>query len=167
MVASKSQTQPIIRADRLRLRDVLVAYMRGEISTFAFDDLNSAICDESADESARAVCEQLYLIHDDFINHPISVRRKTWNALLRVAAFLATDLVIRDESKTESWPFQNEEEWLARQSLVEPHNLPAYDPAVHAQSVGSPLRRIPTLVGLGIIAVAAGAMICAATAFLT
>ncbi|MCA9213825.1 MAG: hypothetical protein KDB27_12210 [Planctomycetales bacterium] len=76
--------------DRRKLRDAIVAYMNCTISTYAFDDLNSE-CMDSRDESVRQISRQLYQIHDDAVDHPISVTQPTWNALIRVVAFLDTD----------------------------------------------------------------------------
>ena len=60
------------RQARTYLRNALVSYMAGAIRTFAFDDKNSG-CRKNGDRSVQEISRFLYNIHDDLIDHPISV----------------------------------------------------------------------------------------------
>jgi len=136
--------------DRRKLRDAVIAYMNGTISTYAFDDLNCE-CMDSRDKSIRQVSKLLYQIHDDTVDHPISVTRQTWDALIRIVAFLDTDLYAGQNMDDDVWPFNDDTQWNAHRSKVGAINIPSYDSTIHALQVHGPLNRIPTLVGLGII----------------
>jgi hypothetical protein len=141
--------------ERRKLRDVVVAYMDGTISTFAFDDRNCDFMD-SRDAGVRRLSKLLYQIHDDTVDHPISVSETTWKALLRIVAFLDTDMPLSDEEDNPFWPFQSEADWNEHRNTVEDANIPPYDPSVHSLPVHGPFDRIPTLVGFGIVAVVIG-----------
>ena len=144
--------------DRRKLRDAVIAYKNGTISTYAFDDLNCE-CMDSHDEFVRQISEQLYLIHDDTVDHPISVTQATWNALKRIVAFLETDSAGSQDTTNDFWPFKDESEWNTHRSKLDEINIPLYDPAIHALPVHGLLSRIPTLVGFGIIAVVIGVLV--------
>ncbi len=144
--------------DRRKLRDSVIAYMNGTISTYAFDDLNSE-CMDSQDETVRQISKQLYLIHDDAVDHPISVSQPTWTALKRIVVFLDTDSEGSQDAANDFWPFKDESEWTTQQTKLDEINIPPYDPAIHALPVHGPLSRIPTPVGFGIIAFVIGLLI--------
>ena len=122
-------TATIDREKRERLRAALAAYLRGELRTFAFDDENCA-CGDTKDESLRLISRQLYLIHDDTVDHPISVSEPVWAQLQQIAAFLGTDLEAAAQQHP-AWPFADEQQWQAHRQLALELALPAYDPAVH------------------------------------
>ncbi len=144
--------------DRRKLRDAVIGYMNGTISTYVFDDLNCE-CMNSHDESVRQISKLLYQIHDDTVDHPISVTQITWDALLRIVAFLDTDFAAALEMDNDYWPFQDETGWNTHRTKLEGIDIPPFDPEIHALSVHGPLNRIPTLVGLGLIAVATGLLV--------
>ena len=144
--------------DRRKLRDAVIAYMNGTISTYVFDDLNCE-CMDSHDEIVRQISKQLYLIHDDTVDHSISVSQPTWTALKRVVAFLDTDSEGSQDTANDFWPFKDESEWSTQQTKLDEISIPPYDPAIHALPVHGPLSRIPTLVGFGIIAFVIGLLI--------
>ena len=132
------------------------------ISTYSFDDLNCE-CMDSQDESVRQISEQLYLIHDDTIDHPISVTSATWKALIRIVAFLDTDLTADEYIDNDYWPFKDDTVWNAQRTNISKINIPSYNPDIHALPVHGPLSRIPMLVGLGIIALAVGLLVLLVT----
>ncbi len=146
---------PVASNDRRRLRDAIIAYMSGTLRTHAFDDLNSA-CMDSRDESVRAIAKWLYGIHDDIVDHQISVSQQVWNDLIRVVAFLGTETPASPCQTEECWPFSKEAEWQAAQKSVESCGIPPYDPAIHARPVHAFLDRIPTFLGIAIIVCATG-----------
>jgi hypothetical protein len=146
---------PVIACDdRRKLRDAVIAYMNGTISTYAFDDLNCE-CTDSEDESVRQVSKLLYQIHDDTVDHPISVTLTTWDALLRIVAFLDTDLTADDNKDNDNWPFKDETDWNTHRSRIGEINIPSYNNEIHALPVHGTFKRIPTIVGFGIITLAA------------
>lgn len=144
--------------DRQKLRDAVIAYMNGAISTYAFDDQNCE-CMDSQDESVRQVSKLLYQIHDDTVDHPISVSKTTWDTLIRIVAFLDTDLTADENMDNNCWPFKVETELDTSHASIGEINIPSYNPEIHALPVHGPLNRIPTLVGLGIIALATALLI--------
>lgn len=152
---SATQMSVIACDDRRKLRDAVIAYMNGSIKTYAFDDLNCE-CMDSNDPGVRQISKLLYQIHDDTVDHPISVNQTTWDTLQRIVAFLDTDLAIVEKADQGSWPFKDENEWTMHQDNMDEANIPPYDPEIHALPVHGPLNRIPTLVGLGIIILATG-----------
>lgn len=155
---SATEMNAIACDDRRKLRDAVIAYMNGTISTYAFDDLNCE-CMDSRDEIVRCISKQLYLIHGDTVDHPISVTQPTWNALIRIVAFLETDLPCAQDFDRDSWPFKDEFEWNEHRTKLDEINIPPYDAEIHALPVHGPLNRIPALVGLGISAVVIGLLI--------
>ena len=140
----------IDREKRAELRDSLVRYMAGDIRTFAFDDINCA-CRDTADASLKLLSKELWLIHDDLIDHPVSVTHDGWEALRRTVAFLATDLQIDRATAQSTWPFRNEGEWRSHQHLVEGVQIPDYDPAVHGRHCNPWWNRIPSTVGFAVL----------------
>ncbi len=140
----------IASQDRQKLRDAVIAYMNGTISTYEFDDLNSE-CMDSHDESVRKVAKELYCIHDDTVDHPISVTQMTWDALIRIVAFLDTDLVSDEKLVNSYWPFKDGTQWNTHRNSIEDVDIPSYDPDVHSLPVHGAFNRIPTLVSIGLI----------------
>ena len=114
---------------------------------------------DSADKSVRQISELLYQIHDDTVDHPISVTQTTWDALLRIAVFLDTDLAASEVTEDEFWPFSNQTEWNVHRNKIQKIGIPPYDPEFHALPVHGPLNRIPTLVGIVIIAFVIGLLV--------
>ncbi len=139
------------RQARTDLQNALVSYMVGTIRTFAFDDLNTA-CRKASDRSVQEISRALYYIHDDLINHPISVTLAGWEVLRRVVAFLGTDLETGTRQHEPSWPFHNEEEWHANEHLAREVGLPDYDPAVHGRPAKPWWNRIPSSIGFLVLA---------------
>jgi len=137
--------------DRRKLRDAIIAYMDGTIRTYAFDDLNSE-CMDSHDEGVRKISKLLYQIHDDTVDHPISLTQTTWDKLLRIVAFLETDLTAATDMDNDHWPFKDDTEWNCNRPAIAEIDVPSYTPQIHRLPVHGSLNRIPTLVGLGILA---------------
>jgi hypothetical protein len=135
---------------RAQLRAGLVRYMAGNIGTFAFDDINCA-CRDTADASLKLLSKELWLMHDDLIDHPVSVTHEGWEALRRTVAFLATDLQIDTASVQSTWPFRDEGEWRSHQHFVEGVQIPDYDPAVHGRPSNPWWNRIPSTLGFAIL----------------
>ena len=125
-------------------------YMTGDICSFAFDDINSA-CGDTTDRSVKRISKELYNIHDDFSDRPISVHPEDWELLLRVCAFLSTDLDMEAVSAKSAWPFLDEDEWRANQHLLDENQIPTYDPAIHRRQVHPWWDRIPSSVGFAIL----------------
>ncbi|MBA3483485.1 MAG: hypothetical protein H0T51_16880 [Pirellulales bacterium] len=150
----QSHTPNVDRQARANLRDALVQYMTGKIQTFAFDDRNSKYISSRStiDLSVRAISCELYSIHDDFVDHPISVTPEGWETLRRVVAFLGTDLHLQADASGGAWPFIDENQWRDCESLAAECALPNFDPIVHSRPVNHWSRKIPTKVGLTIIA---------------
>ncbi len=142
---------------RSNLRDALVSYMKGDIYTFAFDDRNSVYFETklTEDRSVREIARRLYLIHDDLIDHPISVGSGGWVMLKQVVVFLATDLEIDATATlatlTQSWPFRDESEWLANEHRGSDVRLAEYDPEIHGRWRQPWWNRIPSAVGFAMI----------------
>jgi len=138
------------REKRAELRDGLMRYMAGDICTFAFDDINSA-CRDTTDASLKLISKELYLIHDDLIDHPVSVTQESWEALRRTVAFLATDLQTDTATAQFTWPFHDEDEWRSHEHLVNDMQIPVYDPVVHSRQVHPWWDRIPSSLGFAIL----------------
>jgi hypothetical protein len=149
---------PVATDDRRRLRGALIAYMSGTLRTHAFDDLNSD-CMDSRDESVRSIAKWLYGIHDDMVDHPISVSQQVRNDLIRVVAFLGTETPGSLCQTGEYWPFSKESEWQAARISVESCGIPPYDAAIHSRPVHGFLDRIPTPLGIAIIVCATGLLL--------
>ncbi len=135
---------------RVDLRNTLVCYMAGGIRTFAFDDQNSASY-ETADRSVQVISRFLYNLHDDFIDHPISVSSHDWETLRRIVAFLGTDHEIQTAQRQPSWPFRDEKEWRSNKSHVNESGLPDYNAAVHGCQVNPWWNRIPSRLGFALL----------------
>ena len=135
---------------RLALRDALGAYLRNEIRTFAFDDANSE-CMDTDDASLKCIANHLYIIHDDTVDHPISVSETTWQCLIRIAAFLRTNLLCQTGTDQPYWPFQTRELWLEHKSANDDLRIPDYDPQSHQPPIHGRLDRIPTIIGVTIL----------------
>ena len=138
------------RDARTNLQSAIVAYMSGAIRTFAFEDRYSS-CRASTDESVQAIAKQVWYLHDDLVDHPISVRSEGWEALRRTVAFVGTDMNIATSSKCDFWPFHDESQWRHYEHLVNELGLPAYDQAVHGRPTNTWWNRIPTVVGASIV----------------
>ena len=135
---------------RMNLQKAVVGYMAGNIRTYRFDDENSD-CQHSPDSSVRQISRILYTLHDDFIDHPISVTPHHWAALLRVVAFLGTELEIGSKEKGPEWPFRDHDEWKSHQNRLSNFDLPEYDISVHYRIVNPWWKRIPSSIGFLII----------------
>ena len=139
------------REARTNLRNALARYMTGAIHTFAFDDANSD-CAKSTDAGVQEISQFLYNIHDDTLDHPISVTWDGWTALRRILAFLDTDLDIETTPEQPTRPFRDDEQWYAYKHRVNDMRLPEYDPTIHAQQIHPWWNRIPSSVGFAILA---------------
>src|SRR5579872_5857166 len=101
------------RKARADLRNTLSSYMRDDIHTFAFDDRNSVYFEQglTEDRSVREIGRVLWTIHDDLIDHPISVSPECWPMLKRAVTFLGTDLELAGAAPRaplpEFWPFRD------------------------------------------------------------
>ena len=141
---------PIDREARTVLRNALVSYMTGAICTVAFEDQYAA-CRKSRDTSVQVILRQVWYIHDELIDHPISVSSQGWEGLRRALAFLGTDLEITAQLDESSWPFKDDTEWRANEHLVNELGLPDYDLAVHGRPANPRWNRIPTRIGILIL----------------
>ena len=153
------------RQARSDLKTGLIRYMAGEIRTFAFDDQNWA-AGKSADRSVHQVSRFLWHIHDDCIDHPISVSPQTWDRLRRIVGFLGTDLNIETTITHPSWPFRDEDEWHSNEQIVNGLGLPEYNPSKHCSDrstrhweVNPWCNRIPSSIGFAIFAGIVGAVV--------
>lgn len=144
---------PIDIIERRRLRNAVIAYMKGTIRTNAFDDMNSEFMG-SPDESLRRISGLLYQIHDDMVDHPISVSESTWETMLRIIAFLDTHLEAAERVDHEYWPFKDETHRDNHCENIVMIDLPSYKPQVHDLPIHSPFNRIPAIVGFGLMALA-------------
>ncbi len=93
------------RDARDALADLVRAYMRGEIMSGDFDRRNDAL-GESDDRSVVMLSCDLWQLYDDFDDQPIRVTQETWDWLLRVIAFLRTDLEL---STVRRWAWQSKQ----------------------------------------------------------
>jgi hypothetical protein len=127
--------------------------MTGDIRTFEFDDRNSRFFSKKAttDDSVRRISRFLYQIHDDLIDHPISVTAEGWAALRRIVAFLGTDFEIGAAQQRPAWPFHSHEERLRNERLLHGVDLPQYDPAIHGRAANPWYNRIPSRVGFMVL----------------
>ncbi len=125
--------------------------MSGEISTFAFDDINTDYA-TSADVSLQIISCFLYSLHDDLVDHPIAVSPEGWDALRRVVAFLTTDLEAETSIRNVAWPFSSKTVWSTHEHAVNGSRIPTYDPAIHCQQIHSWWHWIPSHIGFAIIA---------------
>lgn len=139
------------RKAREEISQALVSYMSGEIKSFEFDDHISRFrwAKTTDDSSVRQICDELWRSYDDLIDHPISVTQEGWLALRRTIAFLNTELNIQDKSEKGAWPFQDQDEWLRHEYLLNEIDLPQFDPALHSRPANAWWNRIPTTVGIG------------------
>ena len=106
----------------------------------------------TVDPAVAAICDRLWGLHDDFIDHPISVGEAGWQTLRRVVAFLATDLELDAATQAETWPFRNQAEWRQHEWLANELDLPEYDADVHVLQVNAWWNRVPTIVGILLLA---------------
>lgn len=137
------------RQARTTLRNAIVAYMSGAIRSFAFQDQYSPFR-ASPDEAVQEIVRQVWYIHDELIDHPISVLLEGWEILRRTVAFLGTDLDIAP-SECRVWPFRDEAEWHLHEHLVDQLDLPDYAPDVHGCPANPWWNRIPTSIGVLIL----------------
>jgi hypothetical protein len=145
------------RQARTTLRNAIVGYMGGAIRTFAFEDQYSP-CRNSPDEAVQEIVRQIWYIHDELIDHPISITEQGWQLLRRTVAFVGTDLEITAEQNGASWPFEDEAAWHANEHLVNEIDLPECDAAVHGRPANPWWNRIPSSVGFLVLAVLLGAV---------
>lgn len=134
------------RAARTRLREAVIDYMSGGITTFAFDDINTA-CGSQFDTSLQQISRVLFLLYDDFVDHPISVTFKNWMMLQRIVAFLSTNLEIKSPAANATWPFGSAVALGAAESPMGDAAIPTYDAAIHYCQVHPWWNRIPSHVG--------------------
>lgn len=151
-----TETMDVLAPDRKArtdLRNTLVSYMTGEIQSFEFDDQNTQLqgTKTTTDNTVRRISRFLCNIHDDFIDHPISVGPDNWALLRRIVAFLRTDLDIETTQDQPAWPFCDDEEWQQNERLLNESGLPEYDPAIHGRQVNPWWNRIPSSVGFVIL----------------
>lgn len=126
--------------------------MAGEIKSFAFGDhIVRFAWGGTDDRTLRQICDFLWLIYDDLIDHPISATQEGWLAFRRIIAFLNTDLESQNKSEKDAWPFHDQEEWLRHECLLNEVTLPQFDPAIHLLRANPWWNRIPTTVGIGIL----------------
>ena len=113
--------------------------MNGTISTYAFDDLNCE-CTDSQDESVRQVSRLLYQIHDDTVDHPISVTLTTWDVLLRIVAFLDTDWIADKAKYNRQLAVQRRYrmEHAIGQGSMRTRKFTSYNTQIHALPVHGP-----------------------------
>lgn len=137
------------REARTALRNAIVTYMSGEIRTFAFEDQYSP-CRASPDKAVKEIVRQVWYIHAELIDHPISVLSEGWDRLRRTIAFLGTDQEIASLD-CPSWPFRDEAEWHVNKHLVDELGLPDYDPEIHGRPANPWWNRIPTSVGVSLL----------------
>lgn len=153
---------PVDRKARNDLRDALSCYMRGEVSTFAFDERNSAyFADRRTDDaSVLEISHVLWHIHDDLIDHPISVSPECWLTLKQILAFLATDLDVaswqRGRMVPEFWPFRDESAWLEHEYAGTDLPVPAYDVQIHGRQIRPWRDSIPASAGFAFLLVLVG-----------
>lgn len=123
------------QSERNTVRDAILAYMRGEIDNFAFDDrvMSTGI----ADESVRRIGIVLWSTYDDLMRHPISVDSDGWRLYRRCAAFCQTSLEMLPE-QTEShidkmiWPFPSWRALYRHRRAARLDRCPQYDPSIHS-----------------------------------
>jgi hypothetical protein len=148
------------RQARKTLRNAIGGYMSGAIRTFAFEG-QYAPCRNSPDEAVQAIVRHVWYIHDELIDHPISVTEQEWEILRRSFAFLLTDLDFTAKENGAVWPFEDESSWQANQHLVNGIELPEYDSAVHGRPANPWWNRIPTSIGILVLAMLLGAVFIA------
>lgn len=140
---------PVDRQARTNLRSAIVAYMRGAIRSFALEDQYSP-CRTSPDEAVQDIAQQLWCIHDELVDHSISVQPEGWERLRRTVAFLGTDLEIAPLDSP-SWPFRNDGQWHMNEHLVDGLDLPDYDPDIHGRPGNPWWNRVSTSTGVLIL----------------
>jgi hypothetical protein len=91
------------RAERDRLADAVVAFMKGDIRSEAFSEIVAGVSCET-DPSLASVRRHLWLFWDDFIDHPLGTNEDGWDFLRRTVAFLKTDLQLVPTTVPSSGP---------------------------------------------------------------
>lgn len=155
------------RPTRDGLRTVLTRYMLGDIRSFDFEDRIDPLIYQpktTDDDSVRRIAHFLWSTYDSVIDHSVSVTQEGWESYRRIVAFLGTDLEMREPKGTKpwrhdekewwrnGWPFNDQDEWVRNEGLLNGIALPHYDPAVHGRPANPWWNRIPTSTGLLIIA---------------
>ncbi len=123
----------VVCADRLKVCDALVKYMRGEIDNFAFDD---EIFLKTEDKSLQKITNTLWFTYDDCKRHQVSVPRQGWQLYRRCIAFLQSDLELPLRRKSDSqdlktWPFQTRSDIVRVRPDLSELQLPRFNPAIH------------------------------------
>jgi hypothetical protein len=95
-----TSSEAVDRHARDALAELIIAYMKGEIDGAEFEDRKGESLQDNQDPSVRVLDYDLWLIHDDSADHPMSVPHETWDWLLRVIAFLRTDLGLVSERRS-------------------------------------------------------------------
>jgi len=93
-VAAIRRSRDVDLQARSRLAAATAAYMRGEMRSFAFDEVVDEAMENSTDDALFDVAYQLWLFYDDFVDHSVSVSPQGWEYLRRLLAFLTTDYAI-------------------------------------------------------------------------
>jgi hypothetical protein len=133
--------RPLDRPNRTRAANALAAYLRGEIDNFKLDDETLSL--DTDDKTLRRLSWWLWGCYDDIKRHTVHATPEGWDFLGRCLAFLRTDLELayRKPARHQSdyAPFRSHEEWLSHRHLLDPENLPAYDPDLHGKSPWGPI----------------------------
>lgn len=141
-------TVSICHANRLGLRDALVAFMREEIWISGFVEALERI--EDADPAVSWLVGVAITSFDDpdyLHDQPIGVDRRFWSYLCRLVAALDSGLPLHVQRYRKldlesplpeiAWePFWSSEQWREHAPRLERYDLPAYDEAVHAWRLG-------------------------------
>lgn len=128
----KELPQAICPAARSALRDALLRYAKGDLSSFQFDDLLwDAIdldCRETEDVALqRVVFNGVWHLYTDFSHKTISLKAVSYEFVRRAVAWLGTD--IESYSLTSNYaPFESLEEWTTYSSLA--RDVPDTNPPV-------------------------------------
>jgi len=95
-VAAIRRSRDVDLQARSRLAAATAAYMRGEMGSFAFDEVVDEAMDNSTDDGLSKVAYRLWLFYDDFVDHSVHASPQGWEYLKRLLAFLTTDYVITE-----------------------------------------------------------------------
>jgi hypothetical protein len=122
----------ICPAARSALRDALLRYAKGEISSSQFDDLywDALDLDSGNTEDAalqKVAIERIWLLYSDVSSNTINLKPGGFEFVRRAVAWLASDL--ESYSLTSDYaPFLNLEDWTAHSTLAD--GVPDVNPPV-------------------------------------
>jgi hypothetical protein len=124
---------PLDRPNRTRAATALAAYLRGEIDNFKLDQ--EIFC-RTKDRALIDVSIQIWHCYCDIRRHSVHASPESWQFLTRCLAYLHSGVEEFASFRRcpNSAPFPTDSLWHAHQHLLKPDNLPAYDPAKHAQN---------------------------------